>query len=62
MMIRTGMEIGIMLSTCAMTRCSTKSEEDKIGGFFDIYYLKMRENDDELDFFITEVAYEFCDY
>lgn len=39
-----------------------ESEEDKIGGFFDIYFLKMRENDDEMDFYITEVAYEFCDY
>jgi hypothetical protein len=39
-----------------------KSEEDKIGGFFDIYFLKMRENEDGMDFYITEVAYEFCDY
>lgn len=38
-----------------------ESEEDKIGGFFDIYYLKMRENDDEMDFYITEVACDFCD-
>lgn len=38
-----------------------ETEEDKIGGFFDVYFLKMRENDDELDFYITEVGYEFCD-
>ena len=38
-----------------------ESKEDKIGGFFDIYYLKMRENDDELDFYITEVTCDFCD-
>lgn len=31
-----------------------------IGGFFDIYFLKMRENDGELDFYITEVTYDFC--
>lgn len=31
-----------------------------IGGFFDIYFLKMRENDDELDFYITEVSCDFC--
>ena len=34
----------------------------ELSGFFDIYYLKMRENDDNLDFYITEVAYEFCEY
>lgn len=31
-----------------------------VGGFFDIYFLKMRENDDEMDFYITEVACDFC--
>lgn len=39
-----------------------ESEEDKIGGFFDIYYLKTRENDYGDDFYITEVACDFCDY
>lgn len=36
-------------------------EEDKIGGFFDIYFLKMRENDYKLDFYITEVTCDFRD-
>ena len=38
-----------------------ESEDDKIGGFFDIYYLKTRENDYGDDFYITEVACDFCD-
>ena len=33
----------------------------EIGGFFDIYFLKMRDNSDGLDFYITEVTCDFCE-
>ena len=35
-------------------------DDEEIGGFFDIYFLKMREHDDdEMRFYITEVTCDF---